>query len=114
MRGPSNGLRVRFAATSDEHCLSMPQSPRSPAAAADGSPGQHPSLLALMFSRRIAGSALKVSAVVGTVLNLINNGPQLWQHHTVNVWQVLLNYIVPFCVSAYSAARNERSRWGVP
>ena len=55
---------------------------------------------------------MKVSAVVGTVLNLINNGPQLWQHHTLNVWQALLNYIVPFCVSSYSAARNERNRRG--
>ena len=68
----------------------------------------------LMFSKPIAGSAVKVSAVVGTVLNLINNGPQFWQHHTINVWQALLNYVVPFCVSAYSAARNERSRRGGP
>lgn len=67
-------------------------------------------MLGLMFSRRIAGSALKVCAVVGTVLNLVNNGPQLWQLHTVSAWQVLLNYVVPFCVSSYSAARNERSR----
>lgn len=92
----------------------MPLTPRSPAAATDGLPGQPPSLLALMFSRRIAGSALKVSAVVGTMLNLINNGPQRWRHHSVNVWQMLPNHIAPFCVSAYSAARNERSRWGAP
>jgi hypothetical protein len=65
-----------------------------------------------MLSRRIAGPALRVSAVVGTTLNLINNGPQLWQHQTVGVWQALLNYVVPFCVSSYSAARNERSRGG--
>jgi len=69
-------------------------------------------MLGMMFSRRIAVPAMKVSAVVGTVLNLINNGPQLWQHHTLNVWQALLNYIVPFCVSSYSAARNERNRRG--
>ena len=59
---------------------------------------------------RIAVPALKVSLVVGTVLNLINNGEQWWTHHTVNLWQALLNYLVPFCVSSYSAARNESQR----
>ena len=92
----------------------MPVTPRSLATDPVSPAGQPPSLLSLMFSRRIACSAMRVSAVVGTVLNLINNGPQLWQHHSVNVWQALLNYVVPFCVSAYSAARNERSRWSGP
>jgi hypothetical protein len=63
-----------------------------------------------MFSRRIAWAALKVALVVGTVLNLINNGEQFWTHHTVNLWQAALNFVVPFCVSSYSAARNEAQR----
>ena len=92
----------------------MPVTPRSFANDVDRPDGRRPSLLGLMLSRRIAVSALKVAAVVGTVLNLINNGPQIWQHHSVNVWQALLNYVVPFCVSAYSAARNDRSRWSGP
>lgn len=69
-----------------------------------------PSVLALMFSRRIAWGALKVSLVVGTVLNVINNGQQFWTHHTANWWQVAMNFLVPFCVSSYSAARNEAQR----
>lgn len=69
-------------------------------------------VLALMFSRRIAWAALKVSLVVGTVLNLINNGQQFWSQHTVNLWQVAMNFVVPFCVSSYSAARNEARRTG--
>ena len=68
------------------------------------------SILALMLSRRIAWAALKVSLVVGTVLNLINNGQQFWTDHTVNLWQVAMNFVVPFCVSSYSAARNEAQR----
>lgn len=68
------------------------------------------SVLALMCSRRIAWSALKVSLVVGTVLNVINNGRQFWEHHPVSLWQVAMNYVVPFCVSSYSAARNEAQR----
>ncbi|MBI5718771.1 MAG: nitrate/nitrite transporter NrtS [Burkholderiales bacterium] len=63
-----------------------------------------------MYSRRIAWAALKVAFVVGTVLNLINNGQQFWTHHTVNLWQVAMNFVVPFCVSSYSAARNEAER----
>lgn len=71
-----------------------------------------PSLLSLMLSRRIVSAAIRVSFVVGTVLNVINNGPQLWQQHSVSLWKVLLNYLVPFCVSSYSAARNELNRRG--
>jgi|WetSurMetagenome_2_1015567.scaffolds.fasta_scaffold1494961_2 hypothetical protein len=67
-------------------------------------------ILRLMLTPRIARAALKVSLVVGTVLNVINNGEQLWTHHTVNLWQGVLNFVVPFCVSSYSAARNEAQR----
>lgn len=67
-------------------------------------------VLRLMLCPRIARSALKVSVVVGTVLNVINNGEQLWVHHTVNPWQVIMNFVVPYCVSSYSAARNEAQR----
>lgn len=67
-------------------------------------------LLRLMLQGRIVRSALKVSLVVGTVLNLINNGEALWGHHSVNLWQMALNFIVPYCVSSYSAARNEAQR----
>lgn len=63
-----------------------------------------------MLQPRIARSALKVSLVVGTLLNVINNGEQLWTQHSVNYWRVALNFIVPFCVSSYSAARNEAQR----
>lgn len=69
-----------------------------------------PGVWRLMFGRRIAWSALKVALVVGTVLNLINNGQQWWAHQAVNGWQVLMNFAVPFCVSGFSAARNEVQR----
>lgn len=67
-------------------------------------------MLALVFTRRIAIPALKVALVVGTVLNVINNGHQAWAHQAINLWQVALNFVVPFCVSSYSAARNEARR----
>jgi hypothetical protein len=67
----------------------------------------HARILRLMVTPRISRTALKVSLVVGTVLNVINNGEQLWTLHTVNLWSAMLNFVVPFCVSSYSAARNE-------
>ncbi len=69
-----------------------------------------PGVLRLMLKPRIVWSAVKVSMVVGTVLNVINNGEQFWTHRTMNLWQAALNFVVPFCVSSYSAARNEAQR----
>ena len=66
-----------------------------------------PSFTSLLLSRRIAWPAAKVSIVVGSVLNLVNNGPLLWSHQPVGLWQLAMNYLIPFCVSSYSAARNE-------
>lgn len=61
--------------------------------------------LVTMCRPRILGDALKVSLLVGTLLNLINQGERLiagdgllWDH-------VFMNYLVPFCVAAYSGAR---------
>jgi hypothetical protein len=60
-----------------------------------------------MRTRENAWGALKVSSVVGTVLNLLNNAPTWWQGDSVSLWRVLLNYAVPYCVSSYSMARNQ-------
>lgn len=65
-----------------------------------------PRLWRLMMTPRIAGPALKVSRVVGTTLNLINHGERWWTQHSVNLWQVALNFAVPLCVSACSEAQR--------
>jgi hypothetical protein len=80
------------------------------ASAAD-SVRRRPSMLRLALQPGIARAALKVSLVVGTLLNVINNGEQLWAGHGVNIWRVALNFVVPYCVSSYSAARNEAQRF---
>lgn len=78
---------------------------------ATASVGRRPGILRLVLQPRIARAALKVSLVVGTLLNVINNGEQLWAGHSVSIWHVALNFVVPFCVSSYSAARNEAQRF---
>jgi len=55
--------------------------------------------------RQLLITALKVSAVVGTLLNLVNQGPVIWQGEAVACWSIAMNYLVPFCVSSYSGTR---------
>ena len=58
-------------------------------------------------TRPIVIGALKVSLVVGTILNLINQGGRLLDGLPLSWFHVVLNYLVPYCVSSYSAARNQ-------
>jgi hypothetical protein len=47
--------------------------------------------------------AFAVALVVGTILNLINQGGALLAGGPVDLAKLLLNYIVPYCVSTYGA-----------
>lgn len=47
--------------------------------------------------------------MVGTQLNLINQGPAWLDGEAVSWLHLLLNYLVPYSVASYSAARNEAS-----
>ncbi len=48
--------------------------------------------------------ALLVMLVVGSVLNIINQGDTLLHGGAVNMPKLLLTYLVPFCVATYGAA----------
>ncbi len=58
-----------------------------------------------MASPKIAGNGVRVSLVVGTMLNLLNQGEYLLAGQGLMIGHVLLNYLVPFCVACYSGAR---------
>ena len=47
--------------------------------------------------------SLIVAAVVGSVLNLINQGDALLAGAPVNLVKLLLTYVVPYCVATYGA-----------
>ncbi|OIO83124.1 MAG: hypothetical protein AUJ88_00075 [Gallionellaceae bacterium CG1_02_56_997] len=64
-------------------------------------------LLKIWLSHHIVVNALKIGLVVGTVLNLVNQGEAMLQGATIEWWHLLLNYLVPYCVASYSAAKNE-------
>lgn len=61
-------------------------------------------------SPTIRRNAIRVALVVGSILNLINQGPAIWSDADVSLTNVALNYLVPFCVSSYSAAKNQLAR----
>lgn len=52
--------------------------------------------------------AFIVALIVGSLLNIINQGDNFLSQ-TVVWWKVILTYMVPFCVSTYSSAA-ERSK----
>ena len=68
-------------------------------------PVPYSALFLAWAQRRILLTACKVALAVGTVLNLINQGDALWGQQSFSAGQLLLNYVVPFLVSSYSAAR---------
>jgi len=51
----------------------------------------------------IVSRSLMVALVVGTLLNAINQGPELWRGEPVVVWKLALTYCVPFLVASYGA-----------
>lgn len=57
----------------------------------------------------IVTRSLMVALVVGTALNAINQGPELWRGDPVVVWKLALTYCVPFLVASYSAFSALRS-----
>ncbi|MDE2604484.1 MAG: nitrate/nitrite transporter NrtS [Burkholderiales bacterium] len=72
-------------------------------------------LLRAALSKKIARSALRISLVVGTVLNLANQGGAIFGSGEFSWLHGFLNYLVPYCVAGYSAARHEvASRHGEP
>lgn len=54
-------------------------------------------------SPQVVGLALRMSALIGTVLNLINQGDALLGTASLVPGKLLLTYLVPYCVATYSA-----------
>lgn len=70
--------------------------------------------LKIASSPQVVRLALRMSALIGTVLNLINQGDALFGDAKLVPGKVLLTYLVPYCVATYSATsvslRLERER----
>lgn len=70
---------------------------------------EHP-FFGLFFSSRIARNASRISLVVGTLSNLINQGEAIVSGQGLSWSHLLLNYLLPYLVASYSATVNERKR----
>jgi hypothetical protein len=72
------------------------------------------SALRRALSWPIARRSLLTMLIVGSILNLINQGDALAGAGAIQWWRLLLTFCVPFCVatfgagSAYCAAGRER------
>lgn len=64
-------------------------------------------LLEAAIRPRIVSNALRVALCVGSVLNLVNQGGRILDGASISWLQVVMNFFVPYCVSTYSAAKNE-------
>jgi hypothetical protein len=73
---------------------------------------ERPGVGSIMFESGIVRRSLIVAAVVGTVLNLINQGDALLTGGPLVVWKIALTYLVPYCVATYGSvtARLEMSK----
>ena len=60
-----------------------------------------PVALTTALSGAYLARAIVVMIIVGSVLNLINQGEALFQGAALNFAKLLLTYVVPFCVSTY-------------
>jgi len=63
-----------------------------------------------VFSWPIAKRSVVVAIVVGTILNAINQGPEIWAGEDVILWKLLMTYCVPFLVASYGAYSALSSR----
>jgi len=50
----------------------------------------------------------RAAAVVGTILNQVNQGPDLIARQGISWLHLLISDLVPICVASYSAASSPR------
>ncbi len=68
-------------------------------------------ITATIFNKSIVKDALLVSLVVGTILNIVNQGDLLLhlEFKKVSVAKLILTFIVPYLVSTYSSVKTKLS-----
>jgi len=54
-------------------------------------------------SKKLTIRSAKVAFIVGSLLNVINQGGAIWAGADPDIFRGALTYCVPFCVSYYAA-----------
>lgn len=72
---------------------------------------QQPVAKKLVIEKDSLTRALRVALLVGIILNVINNpGLITFSFSGLNIYKVLLTFLVPFCVSLYSSVIANRKK----
>jgi hypothetical protein len=61
------------------------------------------------FTGRAVKRSVIVALVVGTALNVINQGPEMLSGKWPILWKLALTYVVPFLVASYGSYAAFRS-----
>jgi hypothetical protein len=61
------------------------------------------------FGPQSVRRSVMVAVVVGTALNVINQGPEMLSGHEPVLWKLALTYLVPFLVASYGSYAAFRS-----
>ena len=64
-------------------------------------------LLSIACTKVIVINSLKIAFYVGTLLNFINQAEQIIAFSGINWLEFFLNYLIPYSVASYSAAKNQ-------
>jgi len=56
----------------------------------------------------VGSTMARAAAVVGTILNQVNQGPDLIARQGISWLHLLISDLVPICVASYSAASSPR------
>lgn len=62
------------------------------------------------FSRQDSMRGLRVALVVGTILNVINQGSQFSSPGEIDIMRAMLTYAVPYFVATYGAYSAYRQK----
>ena len=58
-----------------------------------------------LYRSDIHKNGIIMAIVVGTILNCINQGPTMMEGQPLSWTRLILTYMVPYCVSVYSAVK---------
>jgi len=61
-------------------------------------------------SNGVPGRSFYVALIVGTILNLINQGDAIFGAGSVDWLKIMLTYIVPYAVCTYGAVSAQKGR----
>ena len=71
--------------------------------------GSRKNALARTFAGPSVRRSLAVAVLIGTLLNAINQGPEMISGHWPIWWKLALTYVVPFAVASYGSYAAFRS-----